>query len=84
MGHSGWTRVALLGLIAALSGCATVPYTNRSQFIMMSESEDLALGADAVLESLLELGALFVVERQEAHAHAVLAGRRQVLAELSA
>jgi len=54
MGHSGWTRVALLGLIAALSGCATVPYTNRSQFIMMSESEDLALGADAYRQVLTQ------------------------------
>jgi predicted Zn-dependent protease len=52
MAHSGWTRVAVLGLIAALSGCATVPYTKRSQFIMMSESEDLALGADAYKQVL--------------------------------
>jgi predicted Zn-dependent protease len=40
-----------VGLVA-LSGCATVPYTNRSQFIMMSESDDLRLGAAAYQQVL--------------------------------
>ncbi len=55
---SRWSRFgskcALLLLLAsfAATGCATVPYTNRSQFIMMSESEDLQLGAAAYKEVL--------------------------------
>ena len=44
---------AALGLaLVAVSGCATVPYTNRSQFIMMSESDDLKLGASAYQQVL--------------------------------
>lgn len=40
-------------LLAALGvGCSTVPYTNRSQLILMSESEDLELGAAAYREAL--------------------------------
>lgn len=44
----------LLGLaIAALIGsCTTVPYTNRSQLMLMSESEDMKLGAAAYQEVL--------------------------------
>jgi len=37
-------------LLAA--GCATVPYTNRSQLMLVSESDDLALGATAYGEVL--------------------------------
>ena len=41
-------RILLLILCAlVLSACATVPYTNRSQFITMSESEESRLGAQA-------------------------------------
>jgi predicted Zn-dependent protease len=52
----GWRSVAAalsLGLIA-VSGCTTVPYTKRSQFIVMSESEDLQLGAAAYQQVLQE------------------------------
>lgn len=35
-----------------LAGCATVPYTGRSQLIMMSESEEMQLGAQASRELL--------------------------------
>jgi predicted Zn-dependent protease len=34
-------------LLLLLEACATVPYTERSQFIMVSEGEELALGARA-------------------------------------
>ena len=33
-------------------GCTTVPYTNRSQFMIVSESQDLALGATAYRQVL--------------------------------
>jgi predicted Zn-dependent protease len=49
---SRW-RQGLVALLA-LAGCATVPYTNRSQFIMLSESEDLQLGAAAFQQVLKE------------------------------
>lgn len=54
MPATGWRNAAAaLGLaLVALSGCATVPYTQRSQFIMMSESEDLQLGAAAYQQVL--------------------------------
>jgi predicted Zn-dependent protease len=49
-----WKRAgaALALALVALSGCATVPYTNRSQFIMMSEADDLRLGAAAYQQVL--------------------------------
>lgn len=38
----------LLALLAiALSGCASSPYTNRSQFIIMDEETEMSLSADA-------------------------------------
>lgn len=46
------------GLVTALvpllfaAGCATVPYTNRSQLMLVSESDDLQLGATAYGEVL--------------------------------
>ncbi len=40
---------AALALIAA---CATAPYTKRSQFILVSEAEEMQLGADAYQEVL--------------------------------
>jgi predicted Zn-dependent protease len=51
-----WTRClrrysALLILLVVV-GCTTVPYTNRSRFMMMSESEDSALGLEAYKEVL--------------------------------
>lgn len=48
-------HVLLLGLIAlfpVLSGCATVPYTGRSQLVFMNESEELSLGAQAAKQVL--------------------------------
>ena len=33
--------------VGTLFGCTTVPYTNRSQFMMVSESEEMKLGATA-------------------------------------
>lgn len=50
----GWRcAAAVLALsLFAVAGCSTVPYTNRSQFIMMSEAEDLQLGAAAYQQVL--------------------------------
>lgn len=44
----------LLALLACavLSGCATAPYTGRSQFITMSEGDEMRLGAQAAREVL--------------------------------
>lgn len=41
-----------VGALMALTGCATVPYTNRSQLMMMPASDELALGADAYKQVL--------------------------------
>ncbi len=38
--------------VAAGGGCATAPYTQRSQLIVLSESDDLAIGAQAYREVL--------------------------------
>ena len=38
--------------LALLAACATVPYTNRSQLMLVPESQDLALGAQAYQEVL--------------------------------
>jgi predicted Zn-dependent protease len=45
-----------LAIVAAgtLAACATVPYTQRSQLILLSEAEELTLGADAYQEVLQE------------------------------
>jgi len=44
----------MLSAAAALvvAACATVPYTKRSQLILLSEPEEMALGADAYKETL--------------------------------
>jgi metalloendopeptidase OMA1, mitochondrial len=50
MQRLGWrlaARIAPLCVLGCLHGCATVPYTNRSQLMLMSESDDLKLGAAA-------------------------------------
>ena len=39
--------LAALIICVAVSGCATVPYTGRSQLVFMNESEELSLGAQA-------------------------------------
>lgn len=51
LGSKSVAAALALGLIA-VSGCTTVPYTKRSQFIVMSESEDLQLGAAAYQQVL--------------------------------
>jgi metalloendopeptidase OMA1, mitochondrial len=43
--------VLAAGLIA-LSGCTTTPYTHRSQLMIVSESHEMSLGADAYKEVL--------------------------------
>lgn len=50
----GWrsAAAALTLSLIAVSGCSTVPYTKRSQFMVMSESEDLQLGAAAYQQVL--------------------------------
>jgi len=42
--------VLTLALLAALAACATVPYTERSQFILVSSAQEARLGADAAKE----------------------------------
>ena len=55
MSRQGWTRLAgIVAMVVAGSACTTVPYTNRSQFMIMSESQDLALGANAYQQVLKE------------------------------
>lgn len=39
-------------MLVSLSACATVPYTNRSQIMVMPASDELALGADAYKQVL--------------------------------
>jgi len=39
-------------VLAVLAACATVPYTQRSQLMLVPESQDLALGAQAYSEVL--------------------------------
>jgi metalloendopeptidase OMA1, mitochondrial len=44
--------MALAPLLLLAHGCSTVPYTHRSQLMLMSESDDLQLGAAAYGEVL--------------------------------
>lgn len=46
----GFTSAALLAIF--LFACATVPYTNRSQLMLVSESQETTLGAQAYKEVL--------------------------------
>ena len=39
------TRIAWIVLVAGAVACATVPYTNRRQLVLVSESEDEKLSA---------------------------------------
>jgi predicted Zn-dependent protease len=41
-------------VVLVLLGCTTVPYTNRSRLMVMSESEDIALGLEAYKQILAE------------------------------
>jgi len=47
-------RKLVLSAVAALlvAACATAPYTQRSQLILLSEPQEMALGADAYREAL--------------------------------
>lgn len=42
-----WRALSVLALLAALAGCAVNPATGRTDFVMMSEAQELALGRDA-------------------------------------
>ena len=44
--------VFFLVVLLVVVGCSTVPYTNRSRFMMLPESEDLAMGLAAYKEVL--------------------------------
>jgi predicted Zn-dependent protease len=48
------TRIAWIVLVAGAVACATVPYTNRRQLVLVSESEEAALGAQAFRETTRE------------------------------
>src|SRR5215470_19411125 len=52
MRRLGCGLATLLIALLLAAGCATVPYTNRSQLMLVSESDDLALGATAYGEVL--------------------------------
>lgn len=50
---TGWRLLSTMGCVIALavvSGCATNPYTGRSQLLMVSEGEEMQLGAQAYEE----------------------------------
>lgn len=49
-----WTAVATAVVLASAASCATTPYTNRSQLMMVSEGEELKLGAQAYQQVLEE------------------------------
>jgi len=53
-GRTGTGWMCALAVVGLAVGCSTVPYTNRSQFMIMSESQDLALGATAYEQVLKE------------------------------
>jgi predicted Zn-dependent protease len=48
--RASWAIGALGAVLVA--ACATVPYTNRSQLLLISESEEMSLGADAYKQVL--------------------------------
>jgi predicted Zn-dependent protease len=53
MSRLAWLFVLLALVVPALCGCSSkTPYTNRSQFIIMSSSKELALGAQAAEDVL--------------------------------
>lgn len=48
-----WKRIGLLGLVLLfLAGCQTAPITGRSQFILLSEAQEMQMGAAAFQEVL--------------------------------
>src|SRR6202158_2871008 len=47
------TKAAVfLLMMSVVTGCATAPYTKRSQFIILSDAQEMRLGADAYQEVL--------------------------------
>jgi predicted Zn-dependent protease len=44
--------IVVLGLLTAVSGCSSVPYTNRSRLMVVAESQDLEIGEAAYREIL--------------------------------
>lgn len=46
--------ILLLSLVVSVCGCSTVPYTNRSQFILMDVDEEMSLSASAYNEFISE------------------------------
>lgn len=47
-------QLTIVTLLSLVMGCSTVPYTGRSQLMMMSESQEAGLGADAYQQVLKE------------------------------
>jgi predicted Zn-dependent protease len=60
---------ALLGTIVVVDGCATAPYTHRSQLILVSQGDEMRLGAQAfqrvVAKSTLDKDPAIVDEVEE-------------------
>jgi len=53
-GRSRLARAAVFALLLWMAACATTPYTNRSQFMVVSEGEEEKLGAQAYQQVLAE------------------------------
>lgn len=49
-----WRRGAWLGLAFLVAACGTVPYTNRSQLVLISSQQEATLGAQAFQEVVAE------------------------------
>lgn len=47
-----WAALLIAAMAVAAAACSTVPYTGRSQFNLMSEQEELALGRQAARQVL--------------------------------
>lgn len=45
-------KALIAGILLLAAACATTPYTNRSQFILLDSSQEVALGADAYQQVL--------------------------------
>jgi metalloendopeptidase OMA1, mitochondrial len=50
--RSGATLRLLLVLLCLMAACTTVPYTGRSQFVMLDESQEMQMGVAAFHEAL--------------------------------
>ena len=47
-------NLSVILIVLLIVGCATVPYTGRSQLILVSEGQEAALGDDAYRHTLRE------------------------------